>query len=201
MAFVKKYNTYVFIALVAVLVIADVIVWNSLSLTRKFITAFAVAAAMHEIEEKVWPGGFYELMLKKFGMKKEEVDIDRGTLVVSIYWIVILGVAYIIDSQVFLLAITITLSFFEAFIHTVGIKTHRLTKPYTPGLVTAWCMAAVGVVAVITLNRTGMAAAKDYVLGAVFWLLSFVCMDIVIIAGFGKSPAEILATVKGQRQK
>ena len=60
MAFVKKYNTYVFIALVAVLVIADVIVWNSLSLTRKFITAFAVAAAMHEIEEKVWPGGFYE---------------------------------------------------------------------------------------------------------------------------------------------
>ena len=96
---------------------------------------------------------------------------------------------------------TYTLSFFEAFIHTVGIKIHRLTKPYTPGLVTAWCMAAVGVVAVITLNRTGMAAAKDYVLGAVFWLLSFVCMDIVIIAGFGKSPAEILATVKGQRQK
>ena len=201
MAFVKKYNTYVFIALVAVLVIADVIVWNSLSLTRKFITAFAVAAAMHEIEEKVWPGGFYELMLKKFGMKKEEVDIDRGTLVVSIYWIVILGAAYIFDSQVFLLAITIRLSFFEAFTHTVGIKIHRLTKPYTPGLVTAWCMAAVGVVAVITLNRTGMAAAKDYVLGAVFWLLSFVCMDIVIIAGFGKSPAEILATVKGQRQK
>ena len=99
------------------------------------------------------------------------------------------------------LAITITFSFFEAFIHPVGIKIHRLTKPYTPGLVTAWCMAAVGVVAVITLNRTGMAAAKDYVLGAVFWLLSFVCMDIVIIAGFGKSPAEILATVKGQRQK
>ena len=122
MAFVKKYNTYVFFALVAVLVIADVIVWNSLSLTRKFITAFADAAAMHEIEEKVWPGGFYELMLKKFGMKKEEVDIDRGTLVVSIYWIVILGAAYIFDSQVFLLAITITLSFFEAFIHTVGIK-------------------------------------------------------------------------------
>ena len=84
MAFVKKYNTYVFIALVAVLVIADAIVWNSLSLTRKIITIFAVVAAMHEIEEKVWPGGFYELMLKKFGMKKEEVDIDRGTLVVSI---------------------------------------------------------------------------------------------------------------------
>jgi hypothetical protein len=199
MAFVKKYNTYVFIALVAVLVIADVIVWNSLSLTRKLITAFAVAAAMHEIEEKVWPGGFYELMLKKFGMKKEEVDIDRGTLVVSIYWIVILGAAYIFDSQVFLLAIIITLSFFEAFIHTVGIKIHRLTKPYTPGLVTAWCMAAVGVVAVITLNRTGMAAAKDYVLGAVFWLLSFVCMDIVIISGFGKSFSDLINSVRKQR--
>ena len=168
-------------------------------MTRKIITIFAVVAAMHEIEEKVWPGGFYELMLKKFGMKKEEVDIDRGTLVVSIYWIVILGAAYIFDSQVFLLAITITLSFFEAFIHTVGIKIHHLTKPYTPGLVTAWCMAAVGVFAVFTLNRTGMAAAKDYVLGAVFWLLSFACMDIVIISGFGKSFSDLINSARKQR--
>lgn len=199
MGFVKKNNTYFFIAIVAILVIADVFLWNRLSLTRKLITIFAVIAALHEIEEKVWPGGFYELMLKKFGMKKEEVDVNRGALVVSIYWIIILGAAYIFDSQVFLLAITIALSFFEAFIHTVGIKIHHLKKPYTPGLVTALCMASVGVFSVITLNRTGMAMGTDYVLGAALWLLSFICMDIVIITGFGKSIPDLIKSVRNQQ--
>ena len=199
MGFVKKNNTYIFIAIVAILVIFDAFLWNRLSLTRKLITFFAVIAALHEIEEKVWPGGFYELMLKKFGMKKEEVDIDRGTLVVSIYWIIILGAAYIFDSQVFLLAITIALSFFEAFIHTAGIKIHHLKKPYTPGLVTAWCMAAVGVFSVIALNRTGMAIGTDYALGVALWLLSFICMDIVIITGFGKSIPDLIKSVRNQQ--
>lgn len=199
MTFIKKYNTWFFIAIVDVLVITDVIVWNGLSFTRKIITVFAIVAAMHEIEEKVWPGGFYELMLKKIGLKKEDVDIDRGTLVVSIYWILILGAAYIFDSRVFLLAITITLSFFEAFIHTIGIRIHHLKKPYTPGLVTAWCMAAVGAFAVYTLNSAGMATTKDYVLGAVFWLLSFACMDIIIITGFGKSIPDLIHSFREKR--
>ena len=53
MSFIKKYNTWIFITIVAVLTIADIIFWNSLSLTRKIITVFAVLAALHEIEEKV----------------------------------------------------------------------------------------------------------------------------------------------------
>lgn len=141
---------------------------------------------MHEIEEKIWPGGFYELMLKKFGMTTSEVDLERGTLIVSIYWIILLGSAYLFDEYPFLLAITITLSFFEAIIHTAGIKLHHLKKPYTPGLVTAVCLAIAGIYAVYRLNTEGIIASVDYIKGVVLWFLSFACMDVLIISGFGK---------------
>ena len=195
-AFIKKNNTYIFIGIVAIMCCVGAATWGSLSLIRKLTTAFAVFAALHEIEEKVWPGGFYELMLKKFGIKKEEVDLGRATLVVSIYWLILLGSAYFFDSYAFLLAVTITLGFFEAFIHTAGIWIHHLKKPYTPGLVTAWCLAVVSIFAVRALNGAGLASRKDYLLGAVLWLLSFICMDVIIISGFGKTLPEIIATVK-----
>ena len=199
MAFIKKNNTWIFIAIVVLLVVVDACLWKQLSLIRRIVTVFAVFAALHEIEEKVWPGGFYDLMLKKFGMKKEEVDIERGTLAVSIYWLILLGAAYIFDSQAFLMAVTITLAFFEAFIHTAGIWIHHLKKPYTPGLVTAWCMAIVAVFSVHALTSAGMAVGKDYWIGAVLWVLSFICLDAFIISGFGKTLPEIIAEVRKQK--
>lgn len=201
MAFLKKYNTYVFITLVITLAVADMILWKRLSVVRRLATGFALLAALHEVEEKIWPGGFYELMLKKFGLESEQVDLGRGTLVVSIFWVILLGAAYIFDSHPFLLAVTIVLSFFEAFIHTAGIWIHRLKKPYTPGLVTAWCMAAFAVITVLALKNTGLTAARDYCLGAVLWLLSFACMDFIIISGFGKTPREIIAAVTKQKTR
>ena len=199
MSFIKKYNTWIFITIVAVLTIADIIFWNSLSLTRKIITVFAVLAALHEIEEKVWPGGFYDLMLKKFRMTPDEVDLGRGTLVVSIYWLLLLGSAYIFDSRLYLLAAIIVLAFFEAVIHTAGIRIHHLKKPYTPGLLTAWCLAIAGGFAVHSLNKAGSISRGDYALGFVVWLVSFACMDIVIISGFGKPIPELIKTVTGKK--
>lgn len=196
MAFIKKYNTYIFIGLVAVTACIGAVNWSVLSLIRKFVIVFAVFAALHEIEEKLWPGGFYDLMLKKFGMKKEEVDIGRATLVVSVYWLILLGSAYLFDSHPRLLAVTITLAFFEAFIHTAGIWIHHLKKPYTPGLVTAWGLAVVGICAVKSLNGAGLTSGKDYLIGAILWLLSFICMDAVIISGFGKTLPELIAAVR-----
>ena len=199
MIFIKKNNTWIFIASVVLLVAVDACLWKNLSLIRKIITVFAVFAVLHEIEEKVWPGGFYDLMLKKFGMKKEEVDIGRGTLAVSIYWLILLGAAYIFDSHAYLLAVTITLAFFEVFIHTAGIWIHHLKKPYTPGLVTAWCMAIIAGSSVRVLNASGMAAGRDYWIGAVLWALSFICLEATIISGFGKKLPEIIAEVKKQK--
>ena len=196
MEFIKKYNTHFFILIVIVLTIVDMIYWNQLSITRKLVNIFAIVAALHEIEEKIWPGGFYELMLNKFKIEKEKADLGRATLVVSIYWILLLGIAYVFESYVFILAITITLSIFEAFIHTAGIRIHKLSKPYTPGLVTAWGMAIVGFYSIYVLNALGLANALDYIVGAVLWVLSFICMDAVIISGLGITIPELISTFK-----
>lgn len=201
MKFIKEKNTYIFIAAVICLVAVDVIMWKQLSLVRRLVTVFAMLAAAHEIEEKIWPGGFFELMLKKFGLKKEEVDLGRATLAVSIYWLLLLTLPYIFDQYAWLLVITIALSFFEAFIHTAGIVIHHMKKPYTPGLVTAWLLAVVAVIAIVQLNARSMVSIGGYVTGTVLMVLSFICMDIVIISGLGKKLSEIMGSVRSRENK
>lgn len=201
MKFIKEKNTYIFLVMVICFTAVDVIMWKQLSLVRKFVTVFAVLAATHEIEEKIWPGGFFELMLKKFGIKKEETDLGRATLTVSIYWLLLLALPYIFDQCAWLLVITIALSFFEAFIHTAGIAIHHMKKPYTPGLVTAWLLAIAAIIAIIQLNAHSMVSIGGYVAGTVLMILSFICMDIVVISGLGKRFSDIINNVRGQKNK
>ncbi len=199
MTFIKKNNTWIFIGIVVVLTICDLIFWGRLSLVRKLVNLFAIFAALHEIEEKVWPGGFFDLMVKKFGLKKEEVDVDLGTLGVSVYWIILLGSAYLFDKVPLLLCIPIALFFFEAFIHTVGIKIHHMKKPYTPGLVTAWCLAGCGVYAIHSLNAAGLTTGRHYAIGAVLWVFTFFCLEAFIFSSFDTNPKEIIARVRGNK--
>ena len=200
MKFIKEKNTYIFIIAVICFTVVDAIIWKQLSLVRKLVTVFAVLAAAHEIEEKIFPGGFFELMLKKFGLKKEEVDLGRATLAVSIYWMLLLALPYIFDQYAWLLVVAIALSFFEAFIHTAGIVIHHMKKPYTPGLVTAWLLAIVAVIAIVQLNIHSMVSIGEYVVGTMLMIISFICMDIVIVLGFKKKLSDIINNVRGQEK-
>lgn len=199
MKFIKEKSTYLFLAVVICFAIVDIILWNQLSLVRKLVTIFAVLAAAHEIEEKIWPGGFFDLMLGKFGIKKEDMDLGRATSAVSVYWLLLLAIPYIFDQHPWLLVSTIALSFFEAFIHTAGIAIHHMKKPYTPGLVTAWLLAVVAVISIVQLNAGHMVSAGGYVAGTVIMVATFICLDIFIISGLGKKPKELIKMVRGQR--
>lgn len=201
MKFIKEKNTYIFIAIVVCLTVVDIIMWRQLSLVRKLVTVFAVLAAAHEIEEKIWPGGFFDLMLKKFGMEKEEIDLGRATSAVSVYWLLLLILPYIFDQYAWLLVITIVLSFFEAFIHTAGIAIHHMKKPYTPGLVTAWLLAIAAVITTIQFSAKDMVSAGGYVAGTVIMIVSFICLDIFIISGFGEKRKDILNMIRRQKDK
>lgn len=200
MKWIKENNTYIFIAGVICLTIIDIALWGQLSLIRKLVTVFAVLAAAHEIEEKIWPGGFFDLMLNKFGMKKDEVDLGRATSAVSVYWLLLLALPYIFDTHAWLLVITIALSFFEAFIHTAGIAMHHMKKPYTPGLLTAWLLAVMAVISIVLLNRGHLVSAGGYAAGIVLMIVSFLCLDIIIISGLGKTPADIVSAVRKQKK-
>lgn len=153
-----------FILIVTVLTIYDLANWNAISLVRKLVNMFAVLAIMHEIEEKYWPGGFMELMLKKIKINISDFDTETAKLNVVIFLLVYIFLGYVFDNIIFFVMMTIVLSLFEAFIHTAGIKIHKLDKPYTPGLVTAWLMAIVAIYAIIQFNELNMVHPTDYII-------------------------------------
>ena len=173
MNFLKKYNIYVFIVLIALLTIYDFLNWDSISMVRKLVNLFAILAVLHEIEEKYWPGGFHNLMLKKIKVDINDFDLGSANLIVFIFLLVYIAMGYIFDNLVFFFIMAIILSIFEALIHTAGIKIHNLDKPYTPGLLTAWLMAIAAIYSIIQLNKYGLASPFDYLIGVILFIIRF----------------------------
>lgn len=69
-------------------------------------------------------------------------------------------------------------------------------------LVTVFAMlAAAAITSIVQLNAHGMVSDGGYVAGAVLMIFSFICMDMVIILGFGKKPSEIIGSVRSQNNK
>ena len=75
-----------------------------------------------------------------------------------------------------------------------------MRKPYTPGLLTAWLLAAMAVISIVLLNRDHLVNAGCYAVGTILMIDSFLCMDIVIFWGLGKAPAEIVKAVRKQKK-
>ena len=117
-------------------------------------------------------------------------------MIVILYWVIITCIPYAFDGAVFLLLVPVVLGLFEAFVHTMGIFIHKMKKPYTPGLITAWLMAAASVYTIYYLEANGLAATSDYILGVVLMFGSFILMDIAILRSIGVNPKEIAANMK-----
>ena len=86
-------------------------------------------------EETRFPGGFADLMVKFFRVKASVNQIAAAHIPVAVLLIVITFVPFFTQLPVLAL-VPIYLGLFETFIHLVGIKLHKMEKPYTPGMVT-----------------------------------------------------------------
>ena len=196
MNFLKKYNIYVFIVLIALLTIYDFLNWDSISMVRKLVNLFAIFAVLHEIEEKYWPGGFHNLMLKKIKVDINDFDLGSANLIVFIFLLVYIALGYIFDNLVFFFIMAIILSIFEALIHSAGIKIHNLDKPYTPGLLTAWLMAIAAIYSIIQLNKYGLASPFDYLIGVILFIISFLILQSQVFKVIGISRKEAIKRVR-----
>lgn len=196
MNFLKKYNIYVFIVLIALLTIYDFLNWDSISMVRKLVNLFAILAVLHEIEEKYWPGGFHNLMLKKIKVDINDFDLGSANLIVFIFLLVYIAMGYIFDNLVFFFIMAIILSIFEALIHSAGIKIHNLDKPYTPGLLTAWLMAIAAIYSIIQLNKYGLASPFDYLIGVILFIISFLILQSQVFKVIGISRKEAIKRVR-----
>ena len=151
---------------------------------------------MHEIEEKYWPGGFHALMFKKMNVDIKDVDVEMSNLTVFVFWLVYLGLGYIFDNLVFFFIMTIALSIFEAIVHTAGIKIHKLDKPYTPGLVTAWLLAIAAIYSIIQLNKFNLASPLDYLIGVILFIISFLILQSQVFKQIGVSRREMIKRIR-----
>lgn len=172
-----KYSLEIFSAIVLLFLMVNILFFTELSYTRKLALGFAILAILHEFEEKRTPGGFFELMAKKFGLSFESTNMDLASFFVICYWTVLIVLPYVFDRFVIFLIMPIALGFFEAFVHTAGIWIHHMKKPYTPGLVSAWFMAALSLYSICYLNTLNTVSGTDYLIGSVLMVIGFAIMQ------------------------
>ncbi len=173
--------------------------WTDMQTGQKALVFFLLALTLHEWEEMRFPGGFYELMLKKFGVTSAtqmQKDFSHGAVVIAIAFFSLIPI-FVWPYAPWIAGIPAVLGFFEAIIHIVGIKIHHLAKPYSPGMATALLLmlpAAIGIVAFAMpgVSWAGWLAA----LGS--YVAIFVCMDIAVWRIFGLSPREVASSLRGE---
>ena len=187
---IQKYSLETFSFIVLIILLIRFLFYPDLPAEHRILSAFMILAILHEFEEKRTPGGFFELMAKKFGLPAEQRLFEKAGLCVIIYLSVIFIAASFYPKPVLIL-VPVYLGLFEAFIHTAGIWIHRLKKPYTPGLVTAWIMAAVSVYTIRYMAATYSIGAATYILGLVLFILSFVALASSVWRSFGIGISDI----------
>ena len=194
---IQKYSLETFSFIVLIILLIRFLFYPDLSPEHRILSAFMILAVLHEFEEKRTPGGFFELMAGKFGLSAEQQLFEKAGLCVIIYLTLILGAASVSPKPVLLLVPTY-LGLFEAFIHTAGIRIHRLSKPYTPGLVTAWIMAAVSVFTIRFLFASYQIGAPTYLLGLALFVLSFIALISSVWRSFGIGIADIRRMIRSK---
>lgn len=194
--FAFKYHLEIFTVIVAIFTFVDFVLLPDISANRKLVNMFMILGVLHEWEEKRFPGGFHQLMGKKFGWDLENADFDKAGVCVISYWLAITILPYIFDRAIFLLLISVALSGFEVFVHTMGIFLHKMKKPYTPGLISAWIMFAGSAYTVWYLETNCSVRASDYILGAVLMISGFILMDIGVMSAFRTNLRDMMKNLR-----
>lgn len=174
---IVKYSLEIFSTVVLLFVGVILLFFPEISYIRKIALCYAILAVLHEFEEKRIPGGFFELMAKKFGIPLESTNLDLAGFFVICYWLVLIVLPFVFDGTEIFLVMPIALGIFEAFVHTVGIWIHHMKKPYTPGLATAWPMGVLSIYSICYLNTHTNIGGTDYLIGVVLMVAGFAIME------------------------
>ncbi len=172
--------------------------WGEMPAGQKALGFFVVGITLHEWEEMRFPGGFYELMTKKFGIgdcTEEEAGLSHGAVVIAIVFFAF--VPFLLWRHApWLAGIPAILGFFETFIHIVGIKIHNLPRPYTPGMATALLCLLPSAIAIIMFAAPGIGVG-GWALAVVCYLAIFGCMEVLVWSAFGIDPRTIPGRMRG----
>ena len=179
-----KYNLEIMSCILAMIIVAGVMNWEVLSLSRRMTLIFMVLYTLHEWEESRFPGGFYRIFFSKCTINPN-VSEERMHLPVAVYLLIILLTPFIFDNMVVFALVPLVLALFEGVIHTAGIVIHQLKRPYSPGMITAWIMFVYAILMTHRVNAELELGVLEWILGVVLTVVSFIIMETRFMKGVG----------------
>ena len=191
----RKYNleiiTVIFFGMITICVVFS----KQLGLIQRIMLGYMFLFTLHEWEETRFPGGFADLMVKFFGVEANADQIAAAHIPVSVLLLAITFVPFF--TQLPLLALVpVYLGLFETLIHLVGIKLHKMNKPYTPGLVTGIMLGITSVIVLVTFSKQQLLSPSGYVWGIPLMILCFAAMQRTVLAIYGLGYKFVIANVK-----
>lgn len=175
--------------------------WDAMHAGQKALGFFVAGIVLHEWEETRFPGGFFELMMKKFGVEgysEEQVGLAHGCVVVAIAFFAF--APFLLWERVpWLAGIPAILGFFEAIIHIAGIRIHGLERPYSPGMATALLCLLPSSICIVVFAMSDV-PAWQWLLALLCYLAIFAGMEVGVWSSFGVDPRSIPSMMRAARQ-
>ncbi len=193
MKFIRYYSLQIYsVILVALLTLSAMFV--APDTIQKLALAFAALALLHQWEEDVYPGGFFDILFGKIvcldPIPSHEVQRLNFIYPQSICLIMVL-LAYFGHSQAWLLTPIMWLGIIEGFGHGLMIPTFTRNRGFNPGKVTGLIWAALGWGTLIYMIMSGMVAWWQYLAGSLITLALLAFMAQGGMRSVGVSPANM----------
>lgn len=199
MGFWEKHNLHLLTVAGVAVAVYLLVSWASMEPVQRAIGVFVVGITLHEWEEMHYPGGFFKLMTKMFGVEgANEAQMARahGSVVIAIVFFAF--IPFFFYEVAWLAMVPAILGIFESLIHVVGIKIHRLKKPYSPGMASALLVLLPSAICIVVFGASGM-PGWQWLLSIAYYLAVFLTMEVCVWGAFGISPKELPAKAKGAR--
>lgn len=195
-----KYNIHILTIAGAAVAIYLVLGWEAMNPLQRAIGVFIIGITLHEWEEMRFPGGFFNLMTRMFGIDgSDEVKMGKAHGAVVIAIIFFAFIPFFFYELAWLAMVPAILGIFEAFIHVAGIKIHRLKKPYTPGMATAWLLLLPSAICIIVFGTAGVNGV-EWLYSFLYYFATFFLMEICVWGSFGISPKKLPELAKNARR-
>ena len=199
--FMKLYALEIYTVIAMLLITLVAMFIDDLTVIQQFAVWVSFLCILHEWEEGHYPGGFLDLIQKNVLQRELDEEIKKGSrLVTAVFIYVMTIVPFFFGDRILMFPVAMaTFCIFEGIIHIVGIKIFRLSKPYTPGLVTAEIELVTGVCLIVYLVVNHLGAWYDYTFGPFVFLFCFVCMQrsLMTMVG-GLSYKDVLENVRSR---
>lgn len=193
----KKYHLEILTLITFTFITFCAVFCENLSLIQRMMLGFMFLFTLHEWEESRLPGGFSRLMAKFIGLDISKEKEDAAYIPVIILVILISVIPFFIQ-KAFLVLISVYLGLFEALIHIVGIKLHKMNKPYTPGMVTALLLGFASICVLVIFSKNHVIQAREYVWGILLMFACFFAMQRTVISILGLRYKDLLDRIKAK---